>query len=117
MILIKNKILPFGSFNAMNLFGIFLFYKGELSERTLNHEKIHSAQWKETFYIGFVFMYLFEFIKNLIYELFNTRNRTFKEKWHLAYRLVSFECEAYTWEFFDDYLKNRKKYAWLQYYE
>lgn len=115
MKVIYNKILPFGSFKAMNLFGLFLFVKGNsLSERTLNHESIHSVQWKETYYIGFLVIYLYEFVKNLIYEIFNTRNKTFSQKWHLAYRLISFECEAYTFQSTKDYLKTRKKNAWKQ---
>ena len=39
--IIKNKIIPFGNYKAMNLFGI-IFTKSSLSEIELNHEKIHT---------------------------------------------------------------------------
>ncbi len=53
MKIIKNSIIPFGNFKAINLFGI-VFYKGKaLSEKTLNHEAIHTRQMKELCYIGF----------------------------------------------------------------
>jgi len=117
MKVIYNNILPFCSFSAMNLFGLVLFVKkgASITQRTLNHENIHSAQWKETYYIGFIVLYIYEFFKNLFYELCNTRNKTFKQKWHVAYRLISFECEAYAWEFSETYWKTRKKNAWKIY--
>ena len=43
MIVIKNNFIPFGSYTAMNLFGI-VFTKEEANEKMLNHEKIHSVQ-------------------------------------------------------------------------
>lgn len=41
MILVKNKWFPFGNYKAINICGI-VFYKGDnLSDKTINHEKIH----------------------------------------------------------------------------
>lgn len=56
MIIIKNTIIPFGKFKAINLFGI-IFYKGSYPTKdTINHEKIHTAQMKEMLYIFFLYM-------------------------------------------------------------
>lgn len=41
MIWIKNKVFPFGSYNAINICGI-VFYKDTLSAKTKNHERIHT---------------------------------------------------------------------------
>ena len=60
MKIIYNNIIPFKGFLAINLFGV-LFVRGtyrDLSATVLNHEKIHTAQMKELWYIPFLF-YLF----------------------------------------------------------
>jgi hypothetical protein len=44
--IIKNKIIPFGNYIAINLFGI-VFTKVELNEVDINHENIHSKQMLE----------------------------------------------------------------------
>lgn len=48
MKIIRNKYIPFGRFDCVNLLGL-LFVKEEatLTERVLNHEAIHSAQQYE----------------------------------------------------------------------
>lgn len=98
----KNKILPFGGFKAINLFGI-LFYKGKTpSEKTINHESIHTAQMKELLYIFFYIWYGIEYF----IRLFQRGNK---------YRSISFEREAYNNDDNLDYLKTRKKYAWFKY--
>ena len=54
MKIIRNKIIPFKGFKAINLFGI-LFVRGDskINEKTINHESIHTAQMKELWYMGF----------------------------------------------------------------
>ncbi|MGK0254765.1 MAG: hypothetical protein ACI9OE_002275, partial [Mariniflexile sp.] len=37
------------------------------------------------------------------------------KKWHLAYRNISFEREAYANEMYLDYLKQRKFWSFLKY--
>src|SRR5678815_4332787 len=66
MKIIRNKYIPFKGFRAINLFGI-LFVRGnaKISEVTLNHEKIHTAQMKEMLYIFFYLWYVFEWIIRL----------------------------------------------------
>ena len=50
----KNKYIPFKGFSAINVFGV-LFVRGNarISERTIRHETIHTAQMKEMLYIFF----------------------------------------------------------------
>ena len=103
MKIIRNKYIPFKGFRAINLFGI-LFVRGNarISERTLRHEAIHTAQMKEMLYIFFYLWYVVEWI----IRLFMKGN---------AYRNISFEREAYSNE--DDviYLESRKRFAWIKY--
>ena len=84
MRVIKTKHFPFGGYKAINLFGI-IFTKGELSNKELNHEAIHTEQMKEMLYI---FFYIWYGIEYLIIRLFHIKQ-------HDAYKDVSFEEEAY----------------------
>ena len=102
MKIIRNKIIPFKGFKAINLFGI-LFVRGEsvITNRVLSHESIHTAQMKELWYIGFYILYLMEFL----YKLIKLRNA------HEAYRNISFEKEAYKFEGYLSYLKERERFT------
>lgn len=100
-----NKFIPFPGFRCVNLFGV-LFVRGEkeLSASTLNHEAIHTAQWKELLYIGFILWYVIEWIIRLII-CWNT---------HDAYRNMSFEREAYDNDQNLSYLQTRKRFAFIK---
>lgn len=102
-----SSIIPFKGFKALNLFGIWLFVrKGEtLTEKELNHENIHSIQWRETWYMGFALLYVF----HLLYLLLVYWN------FHKAYRNICFELEAYNNDDYPNYLIYREKYAWKDY--
>ena len=105
MKIIKNKIIPFPGYKAINLFGL-VFTKGDLSEIEQNHEAIHTAQMREMLYLPFYIWYGLEYAIKLPFNGFNN-NR--------AYPAISFEQEAYLKQNDLDYLKNRKHYAWWQY--
>jgi hypothetical protein len=93
MKIIRNNLIPFPGYKAINLFGvIFARKKANITDVTLNHEAIHTAQMKEMLYIPFYLTYLIESI--------------FKK-----YRNISFEKEAYEHENDFEYLNNRKHYA------
>lgn len=101
MKVIYNKYIPFKGFCAINLFGV-LFARNECKPATphcINHEKIHTAQMKELWYIGFYLLYLLEWLYRLA---FHTKT---------AYRGISFEVEAYLNQYNYKYLKTRKKFA------
>ena len=103
MIVIRNRILPPKGFVAINLFGIIFVRKNaNISEKTLRHEAIHSAQIKELLVIGFYALYLWFWIVNLFRHRFKN---------HIAYRNICFEIEAYSNADDIDYLKKRKRFA------
>ena len=105
MKVIKNKLLPFKGFNAINLFGLIFTRQQNLSAQTLRHEAIHTAQMRELAYIFFYVWYLIEYVIRLI------RYRNSKE----AYRNISFEREAYQYDKTDNYLSKRTWYSFLNY--
>lgn len=103
MIIIRNNIIPFRGFAAINLFGVLFVRKDAvISEKTINHEKIHTAQMKEMLYVFFYLWYVIEWL----IRLFGKGN---------AYRNISFEQEAYSNDDDMKYLETRKHYAWFKY--
>lgn len=100
MKIIYNKFIPFKGFLAMNIFGI-LFVRGteqNINDVVLNHERIHTAQMKELWYLPFYIIYLLEWVV----RLFMRGN---------AYRNLSFEREAYGNEKNLGYLATRRRWA------
>lgn len=99
MKIIRNSIIPFKGFAAINLFGV-LFVRNDvkITERLLNHERIHTAQMKE---LGYIFFYIIYVLEWLI-RLFRPGN---------AYRNISFEKEAYFFEDCSNYLKWRERFG------
>lgn len=83
----------------------FILVKNKYNKRLINHEKIHIAQYKELFVIGFLVIYLYDFIVNYI------KFKNFDE----AYRKIGFEIEAYHFEGDSNYLHKRKKYIWVKF--
>ena len=69
-----------------------------MSNRLINHEKIHSAQIRELAYIFFYILYAVEWLYRLT-------------KKGSAYRQLTFEREAYTHESDPTYLLRRPRYA------
>lgn len=108
MKIVYNKWIPFKGFYAINLFGIYFIreqYKDtKISEKTLNHEAIHTEQMKE---LGYIFFYIWYFIEWLIRLFINGR---------CAYSKISFEMEAYENDENYEYLNRRKHYNWFKYY-
>lgn len=102
MFIIRNRILPFPRFDAVNLCGVLLVHKGvNLTKEIINHERIHTAQIIEMGIIGFYVWYLIEWVV----RLFMHGN---------AYRQLKFEREAYQNQDNLEYLKHRKPYAWMR---
>lgn len=100
MRLIYNKWIPFKGFRAINLFGVCFVREGQpMPPHSINHEKIHTAQMRELWYIGFYILYILEWIYRLIFHT------------STAYRGISFEREAYSNENNTDYIRSRKTFA------
>ena len=104
MKIIYNNIIPFKVFAAINLFGLLFVRKGVVvTERLLNHERIHTAQMKELLYVGF---YVWYFIEWLI-ELFHYGTT--------AYHTNTFEREAHANDDNLTYLTNRPFWGFWEY--
>ena len=103
MKIIVNKIIPFKGFAAINLFGVLFVRKGvNITDRLIQHEKIHTLQMKELLYVFFYIAYVLEWLVKLLF---------YGKK---AYRNISFEREAYANEEALGYLNNRPLFAFLK---
>lgn len=103
MIIIRNNIIPVKGFRAINLMGILFVRKDAIiNDVVLNHERIHTAQMKEMFYVFFYLWYVAEWV----IRLFMKGN---------AYRNISFEREAYYNQSYILYLQERRHFSWLSY--
>ncbi len=101
-------ILPKLNANAMAIYPFILLKNidQKKDEVLINHEKIHLNQQLELFIFPFYFLYLVNYLFNLL-----------KYKNHYqAYYNISFEKEAYCHEKELDYLQNRKWYNWINFY-
>lgn len=109
MIVIRNRYIPFKGFTAMFVFG-FLFVRSDLrqdiSDTTMNHERIHAQQCKEMFGVFFYLWYVVEYLFRLLQYRCNTL---------MAYRNICFEQEAHRNQDNKNYLAWRKPYSWIKY--
>ena len=106
MIFIFKHIVPKG-FIGITLYP-FIFLKNKTLKENkvlVNHEKIHLKQQIELLIFLFYFFYGIEFIIKLL---------KYKNAF-VAYKNLSFEREAYLNENNFHYLKNRKKWAFINY--
>ncbi|MBO4731019.1 MAG: hypothetical protein J5593_06050 [Bacteroidaceae bacterium] len=101
MKVLLNNIIPFGSYVAINLFGLVLSRR-PLSKVERNHEYIHSLQQRELLWIGFYLWYLIEWFVKLCAQ------RNAKR----AYFTISFEREAYLHQNDLNYCHHRPFWAW-----
>lgn len=103
MRIIINKYIPFKGYKAMCI-GPLVFVRSDarLTTTTINHEAIHTEQWKECLYVFFLIIYGLSFL----WQLIKYRN------WDEAYRSVCFEREAYAHQNEEDYLGKRERFAW-----
>ena len=101
MKIILNRILPLGSYYAINLFGLVLS-KRPLTAVERNHEYIHTLQQRELLWIGFYLLYTLEWLVRLIIH------RSLRR----AYMSISFEREAYLHQHNLNYSHHRPFWAW-----
>lgn len=106
MRIIRCKWFPPKGFCAITLVWVIVAREGSrITQKVVNHERIHARQQKEMFIIFFLLWYGLEFVIRLL----QYRN------WHDAYKNVSFEREAYANEDKMDYLNERYNYSWTDY--
>jgi len=107
MKIIRNSIIPFKGFAAMNVCGmLFVRKEARITPTLLRHEEIHTAQMKERGYVRFYTTYLYYWLKNMWGKGMTS---------HEAYRAIPYEAEAYANEKNENYLAERKKDAWKEY--
>ena len=120
-----NKFIPFPNFRAINLFGV-LFVRGArpLTNVTLNHESIHSAQIAEVMIASVPFALLLWLLTNVwlgillfiaSYYLWYVIEWLVRLPFGNAYRNISFEKEAYANDRNMNYNKTRKLFSFLKY--
>ena len=100
-----SKVAPI-NINAITL-GPVVLSRGVLSERVKRHETIHFMQYKELFFIGFLLIYLYDYLYAAI-----IKKKGFSRESYLAIR---FEQEAYDNDHDLEYLEKRQKKAWKKY--
>ena len=119
MKIIYNSLIPFPGYAYMNLFGILFGRKDQklkLTQRTINHESIHSEQYKDLLYVFFLPLYLLEWIIKIPFSLFYKRKyKNGRNISKVAYRSISLEQEAFYYQYDYDYLNHRKRYNWIKY--
>ena len=96
---IKFKGITWFGIIGINLFGRWILVHDIKDRRALNHEFIHTEQWRELGIFGFMYTYYTEFFVNL------WKYRNFKK----AYKMITLEIEAYENDHNEHYLKTRKK--------
>ncbi|MDM1049462.1 hypothetical protein [Sphingobacterium hotanense] len=104
-----TRFFSFGKAQAITIFPfIFLRYRIDKADKILiNHERIHIIQALELLVIPFYIWYLSEFLYRYIqHRDFNT-----------AYFHISFEREAYSNQHDMNYLKKRKRFGFLAYWQ
>lgn len=107
MKIVRNRLLPFRGFDAINLFGVLLCRRETvLTPELIRHERIHTAQMLEMLIVGFYLWYLAEWLVRLVVG---------RNGWKYAYRHISFEREAYENMHDAGYLSRRRHYTWFRY--
>ena len=76
-------------------------------EITKRHETIHYLQYKELWFIGFLLVYLFDYLWAAVLS-----RKGFSRESYLSIR---FEQEAWNCDEFEDYIEKREKIAWRKY--
>lgn len=107
MILVFKYLFPKG-YIGIALFPFIVLKHQHLkaNKRVINHENIHLRQQIELLILPFYVIYLVEFLVRLIQY----------KNWHLAYKNISFEREAYTNEANLEFLKHRRFWNFVKYF-
>jgi len=97
--------------------------KGTMSETTRRHETIHFHQTMELLIVGMLAIYLYDYFVGLIKYRNDWEGQNNSRGWpylsagNKAYHRTRAEQEAYESEDIEDYLVNRKRWAWIKKYK
>lgn len=128
MKIIYNNWFPFGSYKIINLFGILISKDKSLDKKDINHESIHTVQFKElacvgllltlaldlligipfwSYFLGLSLFYIWYGIEYIIIRFYHVKQGD-------TYHDVSFEEEAHNNDDNLDYLNNRMSFSWIK---
>ena len=110
-ILVRNSRIPalfswFFPVAAIALWPFVFFRPGCDRKETVTHESIHILQYNELYVIGFLAIYLYDWLRGL-WKYTEPRE---------AYRRIRFEQEAREHQDDPEYLKQREPFAWKKYF-
>ena len=100
---VLNLFIPI-NIEAITL-GPVVLSRTDLPKEIVCHERIHYLQYKELFFVGFLMLYLWDFLRGYVVY----------RSWNIAYQRIRFEQEAYTFMYQEDYCKHRERYAWKKF--
>jgi len=100
-----SKVSPI-DIGAITL-GLLVISRNEMSEITKNHETIHFQQYLDLFFIGFIPLYLWDWLVGLFIH----------KQGNISYYCIRAEQEAYVNDTNLEYLATRKRWAWLWNYK
>ena len=107
---------------AITLF-FLVFSRSKINEVTKRHETIHFQQMLETGVIGFVVLYLLDYLvglwkyKNDWKGQKTTRGHGYRSASHKAYHRIRAEQEAYRNDVIYNYPASRRRYSWIKMYK
>ena len=78
-----------------------------MTEQTRNHETIHFQQYLDLLFVGFIILYLWDWLVGLFVHRVGS----------IAYYSIRAEQEAYMNDHNMDYLSERKRWVWLRDYK
>jgi len=109
-IIVKNSIVPklfswFFPVAAITLFPFIFIRDDDEAGWLIRHETIHFRQYLELFIVGFLLIYVWDFVWGAL------KYKNIAD----AYHSIRFEQEAYKNESNPDYLMQRKRLAWRKY--
>tara|TARA_R100000458_G_C8191349_1_gene184953 strand:+ start:209 stop:655 length:447 start_codon:yes stop_codon:yes gene_type:complete len=128
-IFIENSKIPvwLSYLAPINIGAIALFFlvfsRGKMNEVTRRHETIHFQQMLETFLIGFIVLYYWDYLvgcwkyRNDWKGQRSPRGHQYTSAANKAYFRIRAEREAYDRENTASYLSNRKRYNWIRKYK
>ncbi len=106
-VVVRNSRIPklvswFFPVAGITLWPFIFIREGCDTPRLINHESIHIKQYNELFVVGFLVLYIYDWIHGLIKYLSPYK----------AYRQIRLEQEAYMFDQDADYQHSRAAFAW-----
>lgn len=127
-IVINNSKIPviLSYISPINIWAITLWFllicRGVMNKRTINHESIHTEQYNDTFVLGFLAIYGWDYIHGLIkyrndISGFTPAGIPYKSLGEKAYFRLRAEQEAYENDSNFKYLQSRVPREWIKKYK